>query len=132
MPQRHPTVEAPVTDLEPGIGLIVHSHLRWDFVWQRPQQLLSRIARTNPVLFVEEPILLDDLEQPVLDFSTPHEGVHRAVPKLPRAMGDEAFHEDLTSAHFLLLTHAFAASGMTSSANRCIRSTPIRRASSWK
>src|SRR4028119_912697 len=41
--------------------LIVHSHLRWDFVWQRPQQLLSRMAATAPVLFVEEPIPLDDV-----------------------------------------------------------------------
>ena len=45
----------------PGFPLIVQSHLRWDFVWQRPQQLLSRMAATAPVLFVEEPILLDDV-----------------------------------------------------------------------
>jgi UDP-galactopyranose mutase len=30
-------------------------HLRWDGVWQRPQQLLSRIARDVPVVVVEEP-----------------------------------------------------------------------------
>src|SRR3954453_865197 len=29
--------------------LIVNSHLRWDFVWQRPQQLLSRFAEHAPV-----------------------------------------------------------------------------------
>ncbi len=38
------------------LTLIVFSHLRWDFVYQRPQQLLSRLARRLPVLFVEEPI----------------------------------------------------------------------------
>src|SRR5215216_3493851 len=32
------------------------SHLRWDFVWQRPQHLLSRLSRSGRVLFVEEPI----------------------------------------------------------------------------
>ena len=36
--------------------LVVFSHLRWDFVYQRPQHLLSRLAATRPVVFVEEPI----------------------------------------------------------------------------
>lgn len=35
--------------------LIVFSHLRWDFVYQRPQHLLSRLARDRRVFFVEEP-----------------------------------------------------------------------------
>ena len=34
--------------------LIVHSHLRWDFVWQRPQQIFSRLARNHAILFIEE------------------------------------------------------------------------------
>lgn len=33
--------------------LIVLSHLSWDWVWQRPQQYISRFARRRPVLFVE-------------------------------------------------------------------------------
>lgn len=33
--------------------IIVLSHLGWDWVWQRPQQYLSRFARRHPVLFVE-------------------------------------------------------------------------------
>ncbi|NJS37895.1 MAG: glycosyltransferase family 1 protein, partial [Rhodobacteraceae bacterium] len=36
--------------------LIVFSHLRWDFVYQRPQHLLSRIGRVHDVLVVEEPV----------------------------------------------------------------------------
>lgn len=35
--------------------LIVFSHLRWNFVFQRPQHLLSRLARKFKVVFVEEP-----------------------------------------------------------------------------
>jgi glycosyltransferase involved in cell wall biosynthesis len=31
-------------------------HLRWDGVWQRPHQILSRVARTVPVVIVEEPL----------------------------------------------------------------------------
>ena len=36
--------------------LIIFSHLRWDFVYQRPQHLLSRIASQWRVVFVEEPL----------------------------------------------------------------------------
>jgi glycosyltransferase involved in cell wall biosynthesis len=36
-------------------GIVVFSHLRWGFVWQRPQQFLSRFAKKHQVLFVEEP-----------------------------------------------------------------------------
>ncbi len=36
--------------------IVCISHLRWDFVWQRPQHLLSRLARQGRVLFVEEPM----------------------------------------------------------------------------
>jgi UDP-galactopyranose mutase len=36
--------------------IVVLSHLRWDFVYQRPQQILSRLARRHPVLFIEEPL----------------------------------------------------------------------------
>jgi glycosyltransferase involved in cell wall biosynthesis len=35
--------------------IIVHSHLGWDWVWQRPQQFLSRLSKTHPVLFIEAP-----------------------------------------------------------------------------
>jgi UDP-galactopyranose mutase len=35
--------------------LIVFSHLRWNFVFQRPQHLLTRLAAHYRVLFVEEP-----------------------------------------------------------------------------
>ncbi len=38
------------------MDFVVFSHLRWDFVYQRPQHLLSRAAREHRVLFVEEAI----------------------------------------------------------------------------
>ena len=69
-----------------GSSLIVHSHLRWDFVWQRPQQLLSRLSEQSPVLFVEEPIYLDDAVDGRLDLSKPMESVYRVVPMLPAAL----------------------------------------------
>ena len=65
------------------VSYIVHSHLRWDFVWQRPQQILSRLAQRSHVLFVEEPVYLDDIPAARLDVSLPLPRVHRAVPLLP-------------------------------------------------
>ncbi len=39
--------------------IVVHCHLRWDGVWQRPQQILSRLARSRRIAFVEEPAFLE-------------------------------------------------------------------------
>src|SRR5205085_9060829 len=38
------------------IDVICLSHLRWNFVFQRPQHLMTRFARTRRVFFFEEPI----------------------------------------------------------------------------
>lgn len=63
--------------------LIVHSHLRWDFVWQRPQQILSRLAQHHPVLFIEEPMAADG--EATLEITEPHANIVRVVPRLPQA-----------------------------------------------
>jgi len=44
--------------------IIVHCHLRWEGVWQRPQQFLSRLSRRHRVLFVEGPSLREGFEPP--------------------------------------------------------------------
>ena len=79
-----PLATKPAVNLDAPI--IVHSHLRWDFVWQRPQQILSRLALRNEVLFVEEPIYCDDVAVPRLELSLPQPRVHRAVPLLPASL----------------------------------------------
>jgi glycosyltransferase involved in cell wall biosynthesis len=33
--------------------IIVHCHLCWDWVWQRPQQFVSRLSRRHKILFIE-------------------------------------------------------------------------------
>lgn len=43
-----------------NIDIICFSHLRWDFVYQRPQHLMSRFAEQRRVFFVEEPVFLGD------------------------------------------------------------------------
>ena len=44
-------------------NLIVFCHLRWEFVYQRPQHILSRLARNYRILIVEEPILFGPGEE---------------------------------------------------------------------
>lgn len=54
-PAPDPVVSATPLPRSPMDTLIVFSHLRWDFVYQRPQHVLSRIAARWRVLVVEEP-----------------------------------------------------------------------------
>jgi UDP-galactopyranose mutase len=71
--------EGETTDFD----LVCLSHLRWDFVYQRPQHLLSRCARERRVIFFEEPHYGDGLR---LDVRRSEEGVLVAVPHLPESV----------------------------------------------
>ncbi|TLM84504.1 glycosyltransferase family 1 protein [Pseudarthrobacter sp. NamE2] len=59
--------------------LIVLSHLRWDWVWQRPQHLVSRLGSRCSTWYVEEPLT------PSPDFQGPNRINHREVDGLNRA-----------------------------------------------
>lgn len=61
--------------------IIVFSHLRWDFVYQRPQHLLSRLARGRRVVFVEEPVRTDGAAR--IEASFPCPGVTVLRPHSP-------------------------------------------------
>jgi UDP-galactopyranose mutase len=61
------------------------SHLRWGFVWQRPQHLLSRCARERRVFFFEEPFF--DAEEPRLHVEE-RDGVTIAAPHLPASWAE--------------------------------------------
>src|ERR1041385_311107 len=63
------------------VDLVCFSHLRWDFVYQRPQHLLSRCARDRRVFFVEEPIFGNRSMR--LDVREAESGVRIVVPQLP-------------------------------------------------
>ncbi len=62
--------------------LIALSHLRWDFVFQRPQHLLTRAARTYDVIVVEEPVYTDDPEPSIVVLEREH-GIRVVQPVLP-------------------------------------------------
>ena len=73
---------------EPALGacpdLVCLSHLRWDFVYQRPQHLMSRCARDRRVFFVEEPLREDGPAR--LEVSERPGGVRVVVPRLPHGL----------------------------------------------
>ena len=69
----------------PPFSIVAHSHLRWDFVWQRPQQVFSRLAKHHSVLFVEEPIYQPG--NPHLRLLEVAPNIVRAIPVLPAPCG---------------------------------------------
>lgn len=68
--------------------LICLSHLRWHFVFQRPQHLMTRCARDRRVFFVEEPVFEAGI-QPHLGVEL-SSGVHVIVPRLPTGLNESA------------------------------------------
>jgi UDP-galactopyranose mutase len=59
------------------------SHLRWNFVFQRPQHLMSRFARHRRVFFVEEPVYSENPLAVVESVVCPRTGVVVVTPRLP-------------------------------------------------
>ncbi|MBB3349019.1 UDP-galactopyranose mutase [Sphingomonas sp. BK069] len=71
--------------------LICFSHLRWDFVFQRPQHLMSRFARARQVLFWEEPIVTAaDAGPRVEQRRCANTGVTVCTPHLPAGLAGDA------------------------------------------
>ncbi|MEG3155976.1 UDP-galactopyranose mutase [Sphingomonas sp. RB1R13] len=65
--------------------ILCFSHLRWEFVFQRPQHLLTRFARKAPVVVWEEPIDADDGASPSLHIRPAADcaAVTLITPRLP-------------------------------------------------
>jgi UDP-galactopyranose mutase len=68
----------------PAPDLICLSHLRWNFVFQRPQHLMTRCARDRRVFFVEEPVIGGHTD-PRLEIETSSR-VCVVVPHLPAGL----------------------------------------------
>ena len=107
------TVKNSPIDSPESRGIVAFSHLRWSFVWQRPQQFLSRFAENQPVIFVEEPLHdLEDGAEPALEIQKPAPNVAVTIPHLPkgsareesqqalRALTSEAIEKLNTGGHF--------------------------------
>ncbi len=71
--------------------LICFSHLRWNFVFQRPQHLMCRFGRDMRVIFWEEPVEIGRKETAYLKVSdTDDANVRLVVPHLPQGMPEDA------------------------------------------
>lgn len=68
--------------------LLCFSHLRWDFVFQRPQHLMTRFAEIANVYFLEEPFF-DCAAEPCLTFEQRGEGLWIGTPHLPSGLTPE-------------------------------------------
>ncbi len=88
--------------------LIVFSHLRWNFVYQRPQHLLSRLARSRPVVVFEEPMHGDG--ERWLERIEPCPGLVVLRPHTP--IGAGGFHDDQLPVLKALLADFVAAEGI--------------------
>jgi glycosyltransferase involved in cell wall biosynthesis len=77
-------------DAEPAT-LLCFSHLRWNFVFQRPQHLMMRFGREMDVIFWEEPVEIGPKETAYLQVreSEGVESVRVVVPHLPEGMSEE-------------------------------------------
>lgn len=73
-----------------GPTLVCFSHLRWNFVFQRPQQVLSRFARDMAVVFWEEPIEIGKRQTAFIQVreAEGHPNVRVVVPHLPGGLAE--------------------------------------------
>jgi UDP-galactopyranose mutase len=72
--------------------LLCFSHLRWNFVFQRPQHLMSRFAREMNVIYWEEPVEIGAQETAYLEVRQTKDvpGVRVVVPHLPQGIPEDA------------------------------------------
>ena len=78
-------------DPEPAT-LLCFSHLRWNFVFQRPQHLMNRFAREMNVIYWEEPVDIGPRETAFLQIREAEgaSNIRIIVPHLPEGMPDDA------------------------------------------
>ena len=69
-----------------NIDLVCFSHLRWNFVFQRPQHLLTRFSNYTRVFFIEEPIFHDEPDK--LHINKAEGNVYVVVPHLQHGLSE--------------------------------------------
>ncbi len=71
-------------------SLIVFSHLRWNFVYQRPQHLMARLAKQYRVFFFEEPVYDEAGDRLVI--TEPAQNIFVCTPHTPHQ--EKGFHDE--------------------------------------
>ncbi|WP_245420673.1 MULTISPECIES: glycosyltransferase [unclassified Mesorhizobium] len=93
--------------------LICFSHLRWNFVHQRPQHLLTLAAREQQIVYFEEPVFEDQI-QPQLRLDKVAPNIQVATPILP--LGTSRVRADVIQRRYL---------------DRILASTPHAKLGAW-
>ncbi|RYZ36704.1 MAG: hypothetical protein EOP49_32360, partial [Sphingobacteriales bacterium] len=70
------------TALPKAYDLVVFCHLRWGFVYQRPQHIISRLAKSMRILFIEEPIGFAPDEEGTANLMAISDNLHVLQPKV--------------------------------------------------
>src|SRR5579884_1325543 len=89
-------------------AIVCFSHLRWNFVYQRPQHLLSRLAARRRVLFLEEPVPATGAAG--WERETPAPGVTVCRPRTP--VGTPGFDDEQIAALRPLVRQLVAEEGL--------------------
>ncbi len=84
---------------------ICFSHLRWGFVHQRPQHLMTRFATECRLFYVEEPVETDEAEPWLANYDATN-GIKLLVPQIPKgfdAARTDAAQRAVLNRHFTAL-----------------------------
>ncbi len=84
------------------MDLVCFCHIRWDFVYQRPQHLLSRFAKSYRVFYIEEPQFIDE-DNSYLNISLISEHLWVVILNLPHNLSNE----EVVNTQQSLLTQLF-------------------------
>jgi hypothetical protein len=69
--------------------IICFSHLRWNFIYQRPQHLMTGFSSAHRIFFIEEPYYESIAKSNYQIYKEPLSNVFVVVPHLPRGLSQE-------------------------------------------
>src|SRR2546423_13256797 len=75
------------------MDLVCFSHLRWGFVFQRPNHLLSRFSKHQRVFFIEEPIFYDSEDK--LHIENFNENLYIITPHIKKGLSKKEINKRL-------------------------------------
>lgn len=103
-----PTVVSIARGAQTFPPILCFSHLRWNFVFQRPQHLMTRLAATRPVFYIEEPIFEAEAAGDLRLSPDADSGVVVVTPVLPQGLTPDetesrlrSLLDDLLEAHHI-------------------------------
>jgi len=85
------------------IDLLCFSHLRWGFVFQRPNHLLSRFSKHQRVFFIEEPVFYDGEEK--VQIENFNENLYVVTPHLKHGLSESEVHQRQAKVILNLITN---------------------------